>query len=88
MPTATDCWSYARECEYWARAVHDEQDRRIFWEMAQAWAALALKEQSAFRPEHPRADFGDQRPLAAASASRERSVEPAAGFRKLRVVAD
>jgi hypothetical protein len=49
MPTAADCWSYARECEAWTARLYDEQDRKIFLEMAKAWVELALKEQSAFR---------------------------------------
>jgi hypothetical protein len=49
MARATDYWSYARECEHWAAAVTDEQDRRIFLDMASAWVKLALEKQSAFR---------------------------------------
>ena len=37
-------WAYARECEYWATNMHDEQDRQIFLEMAGAWSELALKQ--------------------------------------------
>ena len=49
MPTAADCWAYARECQAWAARLYDEQDRKIFLEMAKALVELALKEQSAFR---------------------------------------
>jgi hypothetical protein len=49
MPTAAECWSFARECEAWAAALRQEQDRKIFLEMAKAWVELALKEQCAFR---------------------------------------
>lgn len=49
MPKTADYWSFARECENWAKSVIDERDRIVFFEMAKAWAELALKEQSAFR---------------------------------------
>jgi hypothetical protein len=48
--TASDFWSYARECELWATKLADEADCRIFFEMAKAWEQLARKEQSVYRP--------------------------------------
>ena len=49
MARAAEYWSYARECEHWATDVYDEQDRKVFLELAEAWTKLALKEQGAFR---------------------------------------
>ncbi len=49
MPKSASYWAFARECEHWAKSVIDERDRIVFFEMAKAWAELALKEQSAFR---------------------------------------
>jgi hypothetical protein len=49
MPRASEYWSYVRECEHWATKTADGQDRKIFFDMAKAWAELALKEQTAFR---------------------------------------
>ena len=51
--TAKRYWSYARECELWAASLTDERDRAIFCEMQEAWAALALQSQSAFRTARP-----------------------------------
>jgi len=47
MARAERYWAYVRECEYWATKMTDDQDRLVFYEMAKAWADLALKEQFA-----------------------------------------
>jgi hypothetical protein len=47
MPLASQYWSYARECDIWASETRDEDDRKIFVEMAGAWVRLARKEQGA-----------------------------------------
>jgi hypothetical protein len=44
MATSESYWAYARECEHWARKVADETDRRVFFEMANAWKELAMRE--------------------------------------------
>ena len=49
MQRASEYWSFVRECEQWANRIGDEQDRRVFFDMAKAWMELALKEQSAFK---------------------------------------
>jgi hypothetical protein len=49
MPRAAKYWSYVRECEDWAAKVANEQDRKVFYDMAKEWAELALREQSAFK---------------------------------------
>ena len=38
-----------RECEHWATKTAYGEDRKIFLQMAKAWAELALKEHSAFK---------------------------------------
>jgi hypothetical protein len=59
MPLASQYWSYARECEIWASEARDEDDRKIFVEMAGAWVRLARKEQGASyaSPSTPKAPF-------------------------------
>jgi len=49
MPRASEYWSYVRECEHWATKIANGEDRKIFLQMAKAWAELALKEHSAFK---------------------------------------
>jgi hypothetical protein len=46
MARAEQYWAYARECEYRAADMDDEQDRLVLYDMARAWADLALKEQA------------------------------------------
>jgi hypothetical protein len=49
VPRAAKYWLYVRECEDWAAKVGDEQDRKIFYDMAKDWVELALKEHSTFK---------------------------------------
>jgi hypothetical protein len=46
---ASEYWSYVRESEHRATKTADEEDRKIFLQMAKARAELALKEHSAFQ---------------------------------------
>lgn len=46
---AAEYWSYARECELWAKSAKDERDRINFFEMQKAWAELALQRRSGFK---------------------------------------
>jgi hypothetical protein len=84
MPTAADCCSYARECEAWAARPYDEQDCKIFLEMAKAWVELALKEQSAYRTTSPAKPGREDRQPAAAYAP-QAARNPTTWIRKLRL---
>jgi len=44
MATSDGYWAYARECEHWAKKLADEADRMVFFEMANAWKELAMRE--------------------------------------------
>jgi hypothetical protein len=44
MATSESYWAYARECENWAKKVAEETDRMVFFEMANAWKELAIRE--------------------------------------------
>lgn len=49
MPRASEYWSYVRECEHRATKTADGEDRKVFFQMAKAWAELALKEHGALK---------------------------------------
>ena len=49
MPRAAKYWAYVREGELWAKKTPDEQDRKIFYDMAKDWAELALREQTVLK---------------------------------------
>jgi len=44
MATSDGYWAYARECEHWAKKLADEADRMVFFELANAWKELAMRE--------------------------------------------
>jgi hypothetical protein len=43
MTTDEEYLTYAKECIRWARAAKTEAERKVFLDMARAWASAAAK---------------------------------------------
>ncbi len=44
MGSSREYWLYAKECARWAAETKDQEDQKLFLDMARAWTNVALVE--------------------------------------------